>query len=322
MWWGVAAALLANVLYSTGFVLEKRALAKLPALNVRRPAHLLRHLLRSPLWIAGSLALAGGFAAQLIVYRTLPMAASQALFVSGLVLLLLLSHRFLGERTSRRERCALAAVLLALLMVVGSLRQDADSVGRSSPYALILLISAMSLGAAFALYATTERRSSRRHRAPTTNGVEYAVAVGFVYGVSSLAIKGVSAHLTPAALDDPAAAAQALLTSPYPYLLLITGATGLLLSQTALQRCRASLVVPVCTTTSCLYTAVVGTFAFGESLPDDPLLLALRLTGATLAVAVLLTLTANQETPQPRQAPPTPHTPEMPDTQELSRDPR
>lgn len=311
MWWGVAAALLANVLYSAGFVLQKRALAGLPALNVRRPAHLLRHLLHSPLWIGGSLALAGGFAAQLIVYRTLPMAAAQALFVSGLVLLLLFSNRYLGERTSARERRALAAVLVALLMVVASLRQSTDSVGHSSPFALIVLVSAVSLAAGLGLYAATERRTAHRqhhrHRAPTTSGVEYGVAVGFVYGVSSLAIKGVSAHLNPATLRDPSAAAVALLTSPYPYLLLITGATGLLLSQTALQRCRASLIVPVCTTTSCLYTAVVGTFAFGESLPDDPLRLALRLAGAVLAVAVLLTLTTHQQTA---------------DTQELSHDPR
>ncbi|WP_138903291.1 hypothetical protein [Streptomyces albidochromogenes] len=307
MGWGVAAALLANVLYSGGFVLQKRALAGLPALNVRRPAHLLRHLLRSPLWIGGSLALAGGFAAQLVVYRTLPMAAAQGLFVSGLVLLLLFSNRFLGERTSARERYALAAVLLALLMVVGSLRQSADSVGRSSPFALVVLISALSLAIGLSLYSATERRIAHRHRAPTTDGVAYGVAVGFVYGVSSLAIKGVSGHLTPATLDDPAGAALTLLTGPYPYLLLITGATGLLLSQTALQRCRASLVVPVCTTTSCLYTSVVGTFAFGESLPDDPVRLTLRLAGAVLAVGVLLTLAAHQQEPT---------------TQELSRDPR
>ncbi|MET9508083.1 hypothetical protein ABZX62_06325 [Streptomyces flavidovirens] len=310
MWWGVAAALLANVLYSTGFVLEKRALAGLPALNVRRPARLLRHLLGSPLWIAGSLALAGGFAAQLVVYRTLPMAAAQALFVSGLVLLLLLSKLYLGERTTTRERYATATVLLALLMVVSSLRHHTDSVGQSSPAPLVLLISALSLTTGLCLYVATERRAARRHRLrPPTAGVEYGVAVGFVYGVSSLAIKGVSAHLTPATLEDPAAAALTLLASPYPYLLLITGATGLLLSQTALQRCRASLIVPVCTTTSCLYTAVVGTYAFGESLPDDPLRLTLRIVGTALAVVVLLTLTAHQKTPAPA-------------TPELSRDPR
>ena len=58
MWWGVAAALLANVLYSTGFVLEKRALAAMPSVSVREPARLLRLVLGSPLWIGGSLALA------------------------------------------------------------------------------------------------------------------------------------------------------------------------------------------------------------------------------------------------------------------------
>ncbi|CAM5618063.1 hypothetical protein SGRIM128S_08615 [Streptomyces griseomycini] len=65
MWWGVAAALSANVLYSGGFVLEKRALAALPEVTARRPARLLRLVLGSPLWIGGALALAAGFAAQL-----------------------------------------------------------------------------------------------------------------------------------------------------------------------------------------------------------------------------------------------------------------
>jgi hypothetical protein len=129
--------------------------------------------------------------------------------------------------------------------------------------------------------------------------VSYGVAVGLVYGVSSLAIKGVSARLDP---GDLAGTVVALPASPYPYLLLVTGATGLILSQTALQRCRASLVVPVCTTTSCLYTATLGSLAFGESLPEDPLRLALRIAGAALAVAVLLSLPSSGQ-PGPADAP-------------------
>ena len=54
------------------------------------------------------------------------------------------------------------------------------------------------------------------------------------------------------------------------------------MSQAALQRCRASLIVPVCTTVTCLYTAVLGTLSFGESLPHDPLRLALRLADELL----------------------------------------
>ncbi|MFJ9084923.1 hypothetical protein ACIRL3_21150 [Streptomyces sp. NPDC102384] len=291
--WGVGAALLANTLYSVGFVLEKRALTRLPEVSVRRPAHLLRQVVTSPLWLAGSIALASGFGAQLAVYRTLPIAAAQGIFVSGLVILLLLSARLLGERTSGRERYAIAAILAALLMVVLSLEQDADTVGHRSPAPLILLVCVPSLAAGLSLYAAAERRARHRHRLPTT-GVEYGVAVGLLYGVSSLAIKGVSGVLP----DIPA-----LFASPYPYLLMCTGAFGLVMSQAALQRCRASLIVPVCTTVTCLFTAVLGTLTFGESLPHEPVRLTLRLTGTALAVAVLLLMPKHDAPTQPDQEP-------------------
>ncbi|MFE9770601.1 hypothetical protein ACFYOV_02745 [Streptomyces sp. NPDC005931] len=293
----MAAALLANVLYSGGFVLEKRALGALPAVTIRRPARLLRLVLGSPLWIAGSLALAAGFAAQLAVYRTLPIAAAQGIFVSGLVLLVLLSARLLGEETSGRERYALGAILLALLMVVLSLREGgagADTVGHEAPYPLILLVCVPSLAAGVWLYGSAERRARRRHRLPTA-GVEYGVAVGLLYGVSSLAIKGVSSQLTTGGVGG---VALDLLRSPYPYLLLFTGAFGLVMSQAALQRCRASLIVPVCTTVTCLFTAVLGTLSFGEELPDEPLRLALRVAGTVLAVAVLLAMPKHDTAPR------------------------
>ncbi|MFE2468854.1 hypothetical protein [Streptomyces mirabilis] len=291
----MAAALLANVLYSTGFVLEKRALAALPEVDIRRPARLLRLVLGSPLWIGGSLALASGFGAQLAVYRTLPIAAAQGIFVSGLVLLVLLSARLLGEETSGRERYALGAILLALLMVVLSLREGSDRVSRSAPAPLILTVCLPSLAAGLWLYGAAERRARHRHRMPTT-GVEYGVAVGLLYGVSSLAIKGVSSYLTT---SDLAGAVIDVLRSPYPYLLLFTGAFGLVMSQAALQRCRASLIVPVCTTVTSLFTAVLGTFAFGEALPHDPVRLTLRLAGTALAVSVLLVMPKHDAAPQP-----------------------
>ncbi|MEI5100422.1 hypothetical protein RB200_20145 [Streptomyces sp. PmtG] len=307
----MVAALLANVLYSTGFVLEKRALTAMPSVSVREPLRLLRQVVSSPLWIGGSLALAAGFGAQLAVYRTLPIAAAQGIFVSGLVLLLVLSARLLGERTSARERIAVGAILLALLMVVLSLDEGSDTVGEDAPVPLVLLVCLPSLALGVWLYAYGERRARGgaaaspaeprvhgRHRQPSS-GVEYGVGVGLLYGVSSLAIKGVSGHLTT---DGFGGELLGLLASPYPYLLLFTGAFGLIMSQAALQRCRASLIVPVCTTVTSLFTAVLGTFAFGEALPDDPVRLALRVAGTLLAVTVLLVM-PKHDAPPPAAAP-------------------
>ena len=134
MWWGVAAALLANVLYSTGFVLEKRALAALPEVTIRQPGTAARG------WSSearcGSAARSRwppGSAAQLAVYRTLPIAAAQGIFVSGLVLLVLLSARLLGEETTRPRTVRAGAILAALLMVVLSLKEGVRTRSAGAP---------------------------------------------------------------------------------------------------------------------------------------------------------------------------------------------
>lgn len=298
MVWGVTAALLANLLFSTGFVVEKRALSALPPLSAARPATLLLHLLRSPLWLVGAVALLLGFGAQLVVYRTLPLVAAQGLFVTGLVMLFLLSTVFLGEQPTGRERRNMAAILGALVMIVVSLPGSEEEIGRVAPASVLLPLSVPALLFGVGLFLAAERRARRRHRVPTA-GVPYGVAVGFLYGVSSLAVKGVAGLLDA---SDPGATAAALVGSPYPYLLLCTGSSGLVLSQTALQRCRASLIVPVCTTVTFLFTVVSGSIAFDEALPAEPLRLLLRLGGAALAVSVLLALPRHDGPARPEPA--------------------
>ncbi|MCX2971227.1 MULTISPECIES: DMT family transporter [Streptomyces] len=305
MWLGVAAALLANLLFSVGFVVEKRALTGLPPLSAARPGQVVLHLVRSPLWLVGAGALGLGFAAQLAVYRTLPLVAAQGLFVTGLVMLLLLSPVFLGERSSGRERLAMLAILAALVMIVLSLRGGPEAISHTAPPPLLLALTVPSLALGLLLFVTAERRSRRRHRLPTA-GVPYGVAVGFLYGVSSLAIKGVAGLLEERTVPEWG---LAVLASPYPYLLLCTGSSGLVLSQTALQRCRASLIVPVCTTVTFLFTVAAGTVAFDEPLPAEPLRLALRLGGAALAVTVLLALPRHDE---PAGSPDSPTVPTPP----------
>ncbi|MGW6919539.1 hypothetical protein ACWGB8_37900 [Kitasatospora sp. NPDC054939] len=291
---GVAVALLANALYSAGFVLEKRALAALPALDPRRPLRLLRALAGCPGWLLGFTVLGLGFGAQLKVYQLLPIAAAQGVFLSGTVLLIALSAAALGERPGRRELLATGVILLALLAVVGSLgggEAGGDRVGAAAPVLPLLGVCLPCLALGLLLFLASLRRAGRRHRR-SSSGVPYGVALGLLYGVSSLAVKGISAALAD---RPPAAALPELLRGPHPWLLAATAAAGLALSQTALQRCRASVIVPVTTTVSSVFTVVAGTVVFGEHLPAEPLRLALRLGGTALAASVLLTLPRHDE---------------------------
>ncbi|MFD3698934.1 hypothetical protein ACFWUZ_22805 [Streptomyces sp. NPDC058646] len=291
---GVAVALLANVLYSAGFVLEKRALAVLPALDPRRPLHLLRTLASSPGWLVGFTVLGLGFGAQLKVYQLLPIAAAQGVFLSGTVLLIALSAAVLGERPGRREVLATGVILLALLAVIGSLGDgDGNRVGAAAPVLPLLAVCLPCLAFGLLLFLASLRRAGRRHRR-RSSGVPYGVALGLLYGVSSLAIKGTSATLADRSLT---AALPELLRGPHPWLLVATGVAGLALSQTALQRCRASVIVPVTTTVSSIFTVIAGTVVFDEDLPTEPLRLALRLGGTALAILVLLTLPRHDRPP-------------------------
>lgn len=283
---GVAAALLANLLCCSGFLLEKRALTGLPPLRGSEPVRALRLLLGSPLWIAGCAVLCLGFAAQLLAYRTLPIAAAQGILTAGLVLLFLLSSVLLGERPTGRERAGTAIVVVALVMVMTSLEDSPHQVGRTASPVRLLAVSLSALAVATWLYTGVERRTRRRHR-PPTSGVGHGVAVGLVYGVSSLATKGTAGLLTA---GDVTGSVLGLLRSPYPYLLLFTSASGLVMSQTALQRHRAVVVVPASTTVTCLFAVATGTYAFGDPLPEDPLRLGLQLGGTAVAVLALAAL--------------------------------
>jgi len=117
----------------------------------------------------------------------------------------------------------------------------------------------------------------------------FGMAGGLFYGVSGLGLKSASTLVQRRGLIG---AIPHLVTSPSLYLLLVTLAVGLLLFQTGLQRCSASVVAPVNLVTSTAYVIGVGTVLFNEHLPTAAGPLALRILGFAGVVAGLVTLAA------------------------------
>jgi drug/metabolite transporter (DMT)-like permease len=297
---GVVLALATTLAYNTGFVLEKGALAALPPLDIRLPLNLARMLVTNPRWMAGFGLIMAGLAGQLVALTRIPLTVAQPVLSSGIVFLLLLSMTVLGERLTAHEWTGLAAITAGVICVVASLDPRTDTAGTDAHVLWVLLVAVPSTLAGLAVFTATSRRHGSGHGSSRARGrrgpsgdVPYGLAAGIVYGVAGMIAKGLSTSID---FHGPAAIAVSALTSPYLYLLAPVTLAGFVVFQTALQRGRASIVAPVSSVVSTLYTVVAGTALFGEHLPTDGTHLGLRLAGLAAITAALCWLPRRSRT--------------------------
>jgi drug/metabolite transporter (DMT)-like permease len=284
---GVTITIVSAVLYNVGFVLEKHALGSLPPVHAKRLVHLLTSVLSSPLWVAGFVSMLGGLAGQVLALSLVSISVVQPVFVSGLVVLLVLSHVLLKERLVRREWAAMCAVGLSLLAISLSLDSSSDHAGANGAFSSLVLAAIPTMLVAGWLFLSADRVQLRRSGRLQFRAPMFGVSTGLMYGVTALATKAVAAQVEKFGLI---ASIPHVLDSAYIYTLAFTSAIGLLLFQTALQRCQASVVVPVSNVVSSTYLVAVGTFIFGEHLPDSEWKLALRIVGFCGVLASVLVL--------------------------------
>jgi drug/metabolite transporter (DMT)-like permease len=281
---GLAMALVATVAYNVGFVLEKRALARLPTINARRPHHLLRVLFTSPAWLAGFVFILGGLGAQVAVLSVLPITVAQPLRACGIGVLMLLAWFTLGERAGRREWWRLGIVVVSVVLITLSSTDGGVSNRQAASLTMGVTVVA-SMTVAVALYVVARRDPTGRHHRPPT-GIATGITAGLLYGIAGLGLKGLASQT---AHHTFAEVLHSVPRSPYTYLVLIASAGGMAMFQTGLQRFRASVVVPVANIMSNGYFLLIGSVLFHENLPSAPLPLALRATGlAANALALLI----------------------------------
>jgi drug/metabolite transporter (DMT)-like permease len=310
----VAVALLATTAYHLGLICEKRALGRLPAIDARHALRLLRILLTAPAWLGGFCLMLCGFALQVVALTLAPVSVVQPVLGSGVVILLVLSRIVLRETLKRLELACVLAMACAIVAIALSAVGEPGKVGHQASGPLLAAVAVPACLIAIALGASALRSSpAGRHRQPSV-GVSYAVASGLFYGVATLAIKAMSGSLAHHGLTTGLLVRVA--ASPFPYITVGCSAVGMLIFQTGLQRCRVSIVGPVSNITGSVFFIVAGTWLFGEQLPGDPVMLALRLTGIAAAGTVVVVLSRKQpvaeaenlaaEDPQPADGEATP----------------
>jgi drug/metabolite transporter (DMT)-like permease len=214
-----------------------------------------------------------------------PVSVVQPVLASGVALLLVLSRLVLGERLGRTEVwcvLAMAACLVLLALSAGAGSTEAGHHANGDSMAAVMIPSVV-LG----LVIASRPLRAGSGRAPLT-AVCYGVGTGLLYGVSALAIKSLSGilirHQTPGSIII------GIVSSPYLYVLAGCSAAAMLLFQSGLQSCRASIMVPVSSVSGSVYFMVAGTWLFHEHLPADPYKLVLRLAAIAGAGFVLVAL--------------------------------
>jgi uncharacterized membrane protein len=289
LFFGIILALIATVLYNAGFVLEKRALRDLPPISAHRVGHLLRVLCGSRAWVTGFLVMGMGLLCQLGVMALVPLSVGQPIQLAGLALLVVFSAVFLDERTTPREWAGLGGLALSLILVC--LSMEPTRLGLHAGTGVLLAVSFGTVVVGLGMFAVAVRAGRRTGR--PVSGVLYGAAAGLLYGAGALQTKGVAGFLA----DHAGGFVGRTLASPYPYLYILMSGGGLLLFQTALQRGRASIVVPVSSVVGSVYTVMAGTAVFGEPLPHDPLRLALRTAGFASSIIVVVLMPRHEGEP-------------------------
>src|SRR5580693_9204353 len=224
---GIALALLSATSYNVGLIQEKRALGRMPALDLRRVPHMIASLLADPAWLA------------------------------GVALVLVLSRLVLRERLGAVEFWCVAAMAVSVILLAASAGQAAGGAGHHVSPGWMAAVAIPSVVIGLLVGASPLRSRSPSQRAPAA-GVCFGIGTGLLYGVAALAIKGLSGILVGHHGAEHLAAG--IVASPYLYVLAGCSAAAMLLYQVALQTCRASIVIPVSNVTGSVYFIIAGTW--------------------------------------------------------------
>jgi drug/metabolite transporter (DMT)-like permease len=284
---GITLALLATTAYNVGLIVEKRALERMPTLDVRRVPRMVVSLLTSRAWLAGFALMLTGLACQIVVLTFEPVSIVQPVLASGVALVLVLSRVVLRERLGAAETWCVAAIAVSVVLLALSATGSSTEAGHHASPGWLAAVMIPSVAVGVLVAASPLHARTHKHGAPAT-GVSFGIGTGLLYGVAALAIKALSGILV--GHHTAASIAVSVVSSPYLYALGGCLAVAMLLFQAALQACRASIVVPVSGVASSVYFVIAGTLLFHEHLPASPARLALRLTGIALAALVLIML--------------------------------
>ena len=249
---GIGAAVGASTLYSLGIALQAMDAKEASRDEYLRVA-LVGSLIRRTRWLAGTALSILGWPLQVVALLLAPLVVVQPALATGLVVLLFLAQRMLGEHAGKYEYLAMGAIVIGVIGAALS-APPRSTTHTSEELTIALVLGVLALGS-FLPYIL--RRALGR--SPTSLTM---VCAGFAFAFSGVATKLASDDLAQGVLG------AAILWG------LATGAAsgvGVLSEMSALQSRAAIQVAPVVYVTQTVIPIVLAPILLGEHFSDTPL---------------------------------------------------
>ena len=247
---GLTAALLASACFNVGVVLQALEARDEPkSLELR--LSLLAVLLRRRRWLLGLALGLIGVAPQLLALALAPFAVVQPALSAGLLLVLAIGARTLGERVRWPEWVGVAAIIGGIALVAGGSPTHAEA---HRGGAVVVAVAVVPLVVALAPFPL---RSTRFDSAALV-----VVASGMGFAATNIAAKLMSDDLGAGSYWNAAA---------WSLVALAGGIAATITNMTAFQRRRATVVVPVITAIQTYIPIVLEPLFLRESWSTAPL---------------------------------------------------
>ena len=222
---GLAAAIGAAILFNVGIALQAIEARRAPK-SLGLKVGLLGHLLRRPVWLLGAALGVVGIGPQLVALAYAPFAVVQTALTAGLVLLLFIAMRYLGEHV---DRALIGVGLLIAGVALVSWGAPAHSESHRGALAPVLVVAGTAV-VAFSPFVL--RRFGVEH------GLLLALASGIGFAGANIATKLAS---------DAVGGSKWVIAAAWGVALVTLGIGATLTSMSAIQRSPATMVVPVST---------------------------------------------------------------------------
>jgi hypothetical protein len=267
---GITAAGVAASCFDGGLAMQAvEARAEPRKHNLR--ASLLLRLARRRRWLAATALAFAGWPFHLLALALAPLSLVQPTLALGLILLLYLGHRLLGEPIGRREITAVAGLICAVALLAWAAPPETSHHAGSARLAAGLVPLALIVFLPLLL-----------ERLVTVPATSLPLACGAAYAFTGIASKLLVDELRAHSVEG--VLLWAALTA-------VLGFTGLLLEMSALQRRPATHVGPLVFVVQVTVPVLLAPLVSGESWSDTPLGGGVILLAVAAVVVSAVTLT-------------------------------